>query len=143
MTLKDIYELMDKFEKSDIAALELEFEETKLKLDKASSSVPVQITAPAAPAPVAPVAAPAPAAESGSFIKAPLVGTFYTSPAPGEAPFVTVGKTVKKGETVCLIEAMKMINEVPSPYDCIIEQVLLQDGETVAFDTPIFAVKPL
>ena len=89
-------------------------------------------------------AAPAPEVEpSGAFIKAPLVGTFYASPAPGEAPFAAVGGRVRKGQTMCLLEAMKMMSEVPAPCDCVIEEVLVQDGELAGFDTPLFRVREL
>lgn len=88
-----------------------------------------------------PAPAPAPAQEAGRYITAPLVGTFYASPAPGEAPFAPVGAAVKKGQTVCVLEAMKMMSEVPAPFDCVIEEVLVQDGDLAGFDAPIFRVR--
>ena len=95
-------------------------------------------TVPAAPAaaPVpspAPVPAAAPAVEEGLYITAPVVGTFYVAPSPDQPPFVQVGDKVQKGQTVCLMEAMKMMNEVKAPCDCIIEAVLQQDGALVSF----------
>lgn len=143
MTLKEIYELMDKLDASNLSELEIELGDTRVRLSKAATAVPCVPAPTAAPAAPMPCPTDAQVENAGSFIKAPLVGTFYVAPAPGEAPFVTAGKTVKKGETVCLIEAMKMINEIPAPCDCRIEQVLRADGETVAFDTPIFAIKEL
>ncbi len=74
-------------------------------------------------------------------MKAPLVGTFYVAPAPGEPPFAAPGKQVKKGETMCLIEAMKMMSEVPAPADCVVEEVLAADGEPVGFDAPLFRIR--
>ena len=74
----------------------------------------------------------------GPVIAAPLVGTYYATPAPDQPPFVAVGDTVKKGQTVCLIEAMKMMSEVPAPCDCVIEEVLKASGELVAFEEPLF-----
>ena len=97
----------------------------------------------------APVAAPAAAAapvpapqSSSSSIDAPLVGTFYAAPAPDQAPFVLPGDRVSKGQTVCLIEAMKMMSEVPAPCDCVIESVCKSNGELVAFGEPLFRYRP-
>ena len=81
------------------------------------------------------------AGTAGESIKSPLVGTFYKASAPDAAPYVAVGQTVKKGETVCLVEAMKMINEIPAPFDCVIEAVLAEDGALVEFDQPLFSIR--
>ena len=70
------------------------------------------------------------------------MGTFYAAPAPDQPPFVSVGQRVKKGETVCLIEAMKMMSEVPAPCDCVIEAVLKEDGQLAAFGEPLLRYKP-
>ena len=98
-------------------------------------------------APVAvsqPAAAPAAAAPTaGATIDAPLVGTFYVASAPGEAPFVKPGDTVHKGQTIGLIEAMKMINEIPAPCDCVIESLVAQDGALVGFGDPLFQIREL
>ena len=93
----------------------------------------------AVPTPAVPAAAPK--AEEGDLVKAPLVGTFYAAPAPGEEPFAAPGKQVKKGETLCLIEAMKMMSEVPAPADCVVEEVLGRDGEAVGFGDPLFRIR--
>ena len=77
-----------------------------------------------------------------SVIKAPLVGTFYAAPAPDQPPFVAVGDRVKQGQTVCLIEAMKMMSEVPAPCDCVIEEVLKASGDLAAFGEALFRYKP-
>ena len=86
--------------------------------------------------------APAPQAAAGPSIDAPLVGTFYAAPSPDQAPFVLPGDRVSKGQTVCLIEAMKMMSEVPAPCDCVIETVCKSDGELVSFGEPLFRYKP-
>lgn len=143
MELKDIFALLDRFDGSSAAVLELEMDKTRLRLEKpgvSSGAAPRPAAAPAAAAPAAVSEAPAP---SGTFLKAPLVGTFYASPAPGEPPFVKAGDTVKKGQTVCVLEAMKMMSEVPAPWDCVIEEVLMQDGDLAAFDAPLFRVREL
>lgn len=150
MDFKEICALMERFEASSIQHFELEQKDFRLALDKALPAVPAVIPAPvpgavipAAPAPAAPApAAPAPAPEAeGSFIKAPLVGTFYASSSPDAAPFAPVGTAVKKGQTVCILEAMKMMSEVPAPADGIIAEVLVSDGELVGFDQPLFRLK--
>lgn len=150
MDFKEICALMERFEASSIQHFELEQKDFRLALDKALPAVPAVIPAtvpgaviPAAPAPAAPApAAPAPAPEAeGSFIKAPLVGTFYAASSPDAAPFAPVGTAVKKGQTVCILEAMKMMSEVPAPADGIIAEVLVSDGELVGFDQPLFRLK--
>ena len=128
---KDIYELMARFDAGTAASFKLTTKEFTLELSRSGAAA----TAPAAPA-QAP--SPAPAGEpEGLFITAPLVGTFYAAPAPGEEPFVRPGDTVKQGQTVCLMEAMKMMNEVKAPRDCVIEAVLQQDGALVSFGDPL------
>ncbi len=147
MELESIYALMERFERSSITGLELEQNGTRLKLEKA---VAVAATAPVAAAPVA-VAAPVAAApapqpapqEEGEYIKAPLVGTFYTAAGPDAAPFVQAGDKVQKGQTVCILEAMKAMSEIPAPMDCVIEEVLLDNGSLAAFDAPLFRVRRL
>ena len=74
-------------------------------------------------------------------MKAPLVGCYYSAPAPDQPPFVSVGDRVKKGQTLCLIEAMKMMSEIPAPCDCVIEAVLKENGALVAYQEPLFRYK--
>ena len=143
MELESIYALMERFERSSITGLELEQNGTRLKLEKA-------VAVAAAPAAAAAVAVAAPAAapqqapqEEGEYIKAPLVGTFYTAAGPEAAPFVQVGDKVQKGQTVCILEAMKAMSEIPAPMDCVIEEVLLDNGSLAAFDAPLFRVRRL
>ena len=145
MELESIYALMERFESSSISGLELEQNGTRLKLEKAVAvaAAPAVVAAPvAAPAPAAAPAAGQPAqAEEGEYIKAPLVGTFYTAAGPDAAPFVQVGDKVQKGQTVCILEAMKAMSEIPAPMDCVIEEVLLDNGSLAAFDAPLFRVR--
>ena len=132
MTNQEIFDLMDRFERSSLQSMKLSKEGFSLELNRASAAAPS--------AAVIPAAAPAPSARpaDGPVIAAPLVGTYYATPAPDQPPFVAVGDTVKKGQTVCLIEAMKMMSEVPAPCDCVIEEVLKASGELVAFEEPLF-----
>ena len=145
MELESIYALMERFERSSISGLELEQNGTRLKLEKAVAvaAAPAVVAAPvAAPAPATAPAAGQPAqAEEGEYIKAPLVGTFYTAAGPDAAPFVQVGDKVQKGQTVCILEAMKAMSEIPAPMDCVIEEVLLDNGSLAAFDAPLFRVR--
>lgn len=142
MTNQEIFDLMDRFERSSLQSMKLSKEGFSLELNRASAAAPSAAVVPAAAAP-APASAPAPAAPAarpadGPVIAAPLVGTYYATPAPDQPPFVAVSDTVKKGQTVCLIEAMKMMSEVPAPCDCVIEEVLKASGELVAFEEPLF-----
>lgn len=150
MELSDILTLLDRFDASTAASMKLRLGDLRLELNKYAA--PAAVLPAAAPVPgAAPalVSAPAPAAEAseaqpeGTTVKAPLVGTFYAASAPGEAPFVSVGDTVKKGQTLCVLEAMKMMSEVPAPCDCVILQVLAKDGDLVGFDAPLFQIREL
>ena len=143
MELSDILTLFDRFDAGTASELKLEFGGDKLTLRRT-----IECAAPAVTAVSAPAAAPAPApaaasAESGKTINAPLVGTFYAASSPEAAPFAAVGATVRKGEPVCLIEAMKMMSEVLAPSDCVIEAVLAENGTAVAYDAPLFRIREL
>ena len=135
MTNSEIFELLDRLERSSAVTMKVSVGGDTLELSRAGSPAPAAPAA--APAAAAPAAAPAPA-EEGLLIRAPLVGTFYAASAPGQPPLVKPGDTVKKGQTVCLIEAMKMMSEIAAPCDCVIEAALAKDGELLAFDAPIF-----
>ena len=148
MELSDVLALLDRFDASSAASMKLRLGDLRLELNKnAAPAAVVPAAAPAVAAATAPVIAHAPAAEApkaqaeGTTVKAPLVGTFYAASAPGEAPFVSVGDTVKKGQTLCVLEAMKMMSEVPAPADGVIAEVLAADGELVGFDQPLFRLK--
>ena len=136
MTNQEIFELMSRFDQSSITAFKLTTKDVTLELSK-GVGVPAAPAAGPAPAMPAPTVAAAPAQPEGPCITAPLVGTFYAASAPDAAPFVKVGDKVKKGQTVCLMEAMKMMNEVQAPCDCVIEAVLQQDGALVSFGEPL------
>lgn len=141
MTNQEIFDLMDRFERSSLQSMKLSKEGFSLELNRASAAAPSAAVIPAA----APGSVECPRSRRAcgpscgrSVIAAPLVGTYYATPAPDQPPFVAVGDTVKKGQTVCLIEAMKMMSEVPAPCDCVIEEVLKASGELVAFEEPLF-----
>ena len=134
MTNQEMFDLMDRFQRSSIQTMKLSTQEFTIELSRGG--------VPASAAPVA-AAAPAPAPEAdGKVVTAPLVGTFYAAPAPEKPPFVRAGDRVKKGDTLCLIEAMKMMSEIPAPCDCVIEAVLKESGELVSFGEPLLRYKP-
>lgn len=159
MDLEKLRELIRIFESSGLSELEVTEEEGRRILLKKPSAqqamhAPIPLLAPqvaaAAPsmAPHSPLApAPEPAAEPEAeyvhTIDSPMVGTFYAAPAPGEPPFVRVGDTVEENQTVCIVEAMKLMNEVTAKEPVIIERVLVENGEPVEFGQPLFAVRPL
>ncbi len=133
MTNSEIFELMDRFEKSGILSMRVCVGGDELELSRAGSApASATVSAPVSPA----VSAPSP--QEGPVIRAPLVGTFYAAPAPDRPPLINPGDRVSKGQTVCLIEAMKMMSEVTAPCDCVIEEVLVQNGDLLGFDAPIF-----
>lgn len=137
MTNQEIYDLMARFDGSGLLKLKLSQGDFKIELEKAAPVVSAAAPAAASPAPAA-----APKAEEAPAISAPLVGTFYAAPAPEQPPFVQAGDRVKKGQTVCLIEAMKTMIEVPAPCDCVIEEVLKANGELAAFGEALMRYTP-
>ena len=139
MTNEEIFDLMDRFGRSNLQSLKLSMQDFSIELTHpAPAAAPAAVPAPVSvAAPAAAPAAPAPAQEVPA-ITAPLVGTYYAASAPDQAPFVAVGDRVSKGQTVCLIEAMKMMSEVPAPCDCVIEEIFKSNGDLVAFGEPLF-----
>ena len=133
MNNQEIFELMDHFDASAATSLKLTQGDFSLELEKRpAAQAPAQMPEQTA-VPVAREAAAEEAADTGLYIEAPLVGTFYAAPSPGADPFVRPGDRVVRGQTVCLLEAMKMMSEVKAPCDCVIEAVLPQDGALVSF----------
>lgn len=143
MTNQEIFELMDRFERSAIRTLRLSRDGTTLEMSKDALAT-TALTAPSTPAaaPSAQSSAAAAVVPCESTIDAPLAGVFYAASAPGEAPYVRVDERVKQGDTVCLMEAMKMISEIPAPCDCIITRVLKENGELAGYGEPLFGYRP-
>lgn len=146
MTNREIKDLMRFFDASDITKVKIKNGEFSIDLQKGFDGSTV-VSAPAPTAmPAAPVANDAPATpiskeKSGDSIKSPMVGTFYMAPAPGAEAFVKVGTVVKKGQAVAIIEAMKIMNEIEAEFDCRIVEILINDGQPVEFDMPLFMVE--
>ena len=133
MELQELYGLMDRFAASGLTALEWEKEGERVMLRR-------EAVVSVAPAP-AQVRQEETKVEEGDLVTAPLVGVFYAASAPEEPPYVTPGASVKKGDTLCLIEAMKMMSEIPAPADCVVEEVLVKDGEAVGVGAPLFRIR--
>lgn len=156
MELKEIQELIKMFDKSKLGELSIENGDFKLSLKtKEQEIVQMMASAPMMAAPVAPVmtaspapvasataAAPAPAAATaGASIKSPMVGTFYRSAGPDKPPFVKPGDKVTKGQVICIIEAMKLFNEIEAEMDGTIVKVLVDDASPVEYDQPLFIIE--
>jgi acetyl-CoA carboxylase biotin carboxyl carrier protein len=149
MDLRKLKTLIDLVAESDIAELEVTEGESKVRIVKSSAipqnqmmMMPAQgMQQYAAPAPAAAAAPVAVAAEpTGHVVKSPMVGTFYRSSAPGSPAFVEVGATVKEGDTLCIIEAMKLLNEIDSEVAGVVTKILVENGQPVEFGQPLFVI---
>ena len=147
MDLRKLKKLIDLVQESGIAELEITEGEEKVKIVKGghvsvSAAAPVQgvaATEPRAPAAAAPApAAEAPAGQEGHVVKAPMVGTFYRSPSPDAKAFVEVGQAVKEGDTICIIEAMKLMNEIEADAGGTVKAILVENGQPVEYGQPLF-----
>lgn len=151
-SLDALQQLVEMMEKHGLAEISLQTGETKWKLRRGPEGVPGFVAAPpvyAAPAAPQPAAAPTAAAAtpaaptpSGVFIKSPTVGTFYSAASPDDPPFATVGTRVQPDTIVCLVEAMKVFNQIPAEIAGVIAEVLVKNGDSVEFGQPLFRVTP-
>jgi len=161
MDLDQLRQILDLVREHDLSEFEVEHNGLRLKIRKDASGSPA-VAVPAAPAlpsgaPAAVPASPAPAAASApsaayaesssdveielAVVKSPIVGTFYRSPEPGAASFVDIGSTVKKGQVLCIIEAMKLMNEIDSEYDGEIVNIYVENGQPVQYGERLFAIR--
>ncbi len=149
MDLRKLKKLIDLVQESGIAELELTEGEEKVRISRfGASAQPMMMpqmyqlpTAPAAPAAAAPVVAEAaPAAIEGHVVKSPMVGTFYRASSPGAKPFVEVGQSVNAGDTLCIIEAMKLLNEIEADQGGVIKAILVENGQPVEYGEPLFII---
>ena len=155
MEKKELLETVEALAKqvndAQLDGIEVETDDFRIKLTKnhrphhppmpmpIAPPVPVMST-PIMAQPTASAEAAAPAA-SGKFIKSPIIGTFYAAAAPGKPPFVSAGDKVTKGDVVCIVESMKLMNEITSEFDGVVKEVLVSDGEAVEFDQPLIRVE--
>ncbi|WP_257111694.1 acetyl-CoA carboxylase biotin carboxyl carrier protein [Pseudomonas ficuserectae] len=150
MDIRKVKKLIELLEESGIDELEIREGEESVRISRHSKTpaqpyyAPAPVAAPvAAPAPAAaPAAAEAPSAPklNGFVVKSPMVGTFYRTPAPTSPAFVEVSQTVKKGDTICIVEAMKMMNHIQAEASGVIESILVENGQPVEFDQPLFTI---
>jgi acetyl-CoA carboxylase biotin carboxyl carrier protein len=171
MNQKEIRELIEFLVEKDIAEFELERGDMKLHIKRGGSSQPAPVVhvgpgltpMPAIPLPVAPVAAPSPAAAPSSgdgaakggaahppapsedaglhIVKSPIVGTFYEAPSPGTPPFVKIGDTVQEGQVLCIIEAMKLMNEIEAEVSGVLAKAFVSNGNPVEYGMPLFGIR--
>jgi acetyl-CoA carboxylase biotin carboxyl carrier protein len=153
MDLRKLKTLIDLVSESGISELEVNEGEDRVRIVNSGSATPTgqvvyanpapapaaQATPAASPAPVAP-AAEIPAAETGFVARSPMVGTFYRAPNPESPNFVNIGDTVKAGQTLCIIEAMKLLNEIESEHAGVVKEILCENGQGVEFDQPLFII---
>ena len=152
MDIRKVKKLIELLEESGIDELEIKEGEESVRISRHSKTPAAQqfyAPAPMAAAPAAaPVAAAAPAAEAtaaapalkGTLIRSPMVGTFYRKPSPTSPNFAEVGQSVKKGDTLCIVEAMKMMNHIEAETSGVIESILVEDGQPVEYDQPLFTI---
>jgi len=160
MDEKTLLALFEKFEKSSAVEMKYSGNGTSLELRRKEAFTAASVAAPAAfvaaapvavsahelphtasAAPHAPIAASSGAAAGNELIKSPIVGTFYRAASPDAPPFSEIGKKIAKGQKLCIIEAMKMMNALEAEFDCVIEKILVNNGDMVEFDQPIFEVR--
>ena len=157
MDIRKIKKLIEVVEDSDVAEIEISTADETIRIARftataAPAAAPVAAPAPAAPAP--PAAPPsndragagtgaggADSASAGTQVRAPMVGTFYRSPAPGSKAFVEVGQTVAAGQTLCIIEAMKMLNQIESPVSGTVREILVENEQPVEYDEALFIIE--
>jgi acetyl-CoA carboxylase biotin carboxyl carrier protein len=150
MDLRKLKTLIELVESSGIAELEISEGEERVRITRTAASAqqayapapqPVIAAAVSAPQPAAPTAEPAkPAEAEGHVVKSPMVGTFYRSASPGSKAFVDVGQSVNSGETLCIIEAMKLLNEIEADQSGVIKAILVENGQPVEFGQPLFVI---
>ncbi len=149
MDLRKLKKLIDLVEESGIAELEITEGEEKVRIAKHSPNVPqptymMPQQAALTPPPVAPVAeavVAAPGLPEGQVVKSPMVGTFYRSASPGSDPFVEIGSVVKTGDTLCIVEAMKLLNEIESDCAGKVKAILVENGQPVEYGEPLFIIE--
>lgn len=148
MDLRKLKTLIDLVSESNVSELEITEAEGKVRIVKSGGTVVQQYApapmapAPAQPAGVAPVAElPAPVESAGHVVKSPMVGTFYRASSPGAKAFVDVGSQVKEGETICIIEAMKILNEIEADKSGTVTRILGENGQAVEYGQPLFVIE--
>jgi acetyl-CoA carboxylase biotin carboxyl carrier protein len=148
--ISEIRKLIRLIQDTDVTEIEVSDGSHTVRLSRQSTAAPVQVVqqqpmqaaAPATAAPATPAAA-ASAHNEAHLLKSPMVGTFYRSASPEAEPFASEGKKVRKGETLCIIEAMKLMNEIEAEYDGVVEEILIENATPVEYGQPLFVIRPL
>lgn len=140
MDIAVLEQVIKLFEAASLSHLKVEAEDLKIELGK-STAVNTAVSSVAPPVEPGAPREPNPPSSLGTPVKAPLVGVFYLSPGPGEEPFAAVGQRVKKGDTLCIIEAMKMMNEVPSPVNGVVKAILAENEDIISFDQVLMEIE--
>jgi acetyl-CoA carboxylase biotin carboxyl carrier protein len=154
--IRKVKKLIELLEESNVSEIEIKEGEESVRISRGSTTVaavapvavpaaapaPVPAAAPAAPAEPATIQAPAESAAvpAGHTINSPMVGTFYKAPSPDASPFITIGQKVNEGDVVCIVEAMKMMNQIEADKSGVIEAILVDDGQPVEFDQPLIVI---
>jgi acetyl-CoA carboxylase biotin carboxyl carrier protein len=151
MDLRKLKKLIDLVQESGIGEIEITEGEEKVRISRqiaapqpvimASPAMQALTTGPGASAPGALPAGPVAAQPTGHTLKSPMVGTFYRAPSPGAPPFVEIGQSVSKGQTLCIIEAMKLLNEIESDFSGTIKAILVENGQPVEYGQPLFLIE--
>jgi acetyl-CoA carboxylase biotin carboxyl carrier protein len=147
MNYKEIRELIELIRDTDVAEIEVERAGTRIRLRRETKEAPaVQVrevkVAPAAEKSEESPSPPSPEPAAAGTVKSPLVGTFYGAPEPGSKPFVEVGDHIDKGQVLCIVEAMKLMNEIESEHSGTVAEVFIQDGQPVEYGQPLFRIEP-
>ncbi len=150
MDLRKLKTLIELVEASGIAELEISEGEERVRITRTAASVqhaqqslppvPAAVTTVAASEPVPAAVPAAPVVQEGHIVKSPMVGTFYRSPSPGARQFVDIGQNVNAGDTLCIIEAMKLLNEIDADHSGVIKAILVENGQPVEFGQPLFVI---
>ncbi len=145
MDLRKLKKLIDLVEESSISELEITEGEERVRISKSGTGIPTQFAVPAVAAPAVISVPELDKVEerlpAGHIVNSPMVGTFYRTSSPGSDPFVKVGQTVKAGETLCIIEAMKLLNEIEADKDGIIKAILIENGQPVEYGEALFIIE--
>ncbi|MBM7061332.1 acetyl-CoA carboxylase biotin carboxyl carrier protein [Pseudomonas sp. UL073] len=150
MDIRKVKKLIELLEESGIDELEIREGEESVRISRHGKAVaapqpvyaaaPAPVAAPVAAAPVAEASAPAAAKLNGTVVRSPMVGTFYRAASPTSANFAEVGQSVKKGDILCIVEAMKMMNHIEAETSGVIESILVENGQPVEYDQPLFTI---
>ncbi len=152
MDIRKVKKLIELLEESGVAEIEIREGEESVRISRYNQGTPTVIASPMPTAPVSVPASPGASEEAGAvaeeeaippghIVKSPMVGTFYRAPSPGAKPFVEVGQHVKAGDTLCIIEAMKILNQIEADKSGVVAAVLVENGQPVEYDEPLFVIE--